>query len=54
MPHTIRKNALEWQRLWRCGADPWMPRRAPRERKAPARPLGLRTRTSTARTEPSR
>ena len=56
MPHTIRKNAREWQRLWRggdviteiAGDDPGMPRRAPRERKALARPLGLRGRTSTA------
>ena len=31
MPHTIRKNAREWQRLWRGGDDPGMPRRAPRE-----------------------
>ena len=56
MPHTIRKNAREWQRLWRggdiiteiAGDDPGMPRRAPRERKALARPLGLHGRTSTA------
>ena len=62
MPHTIRKNAREWQRLWRGGDiiteidgdDPGMPRRAPRERKALARPLGLRGRTSTASTEPRR
>ena len=39
MPHTIRKNAREWQRLWRGGDiitevdgdDPGMPRRAQRE-----------------------
>ena len=62
MPHTIRKNAREWQRLWRGGDiiteidgdDPGMPRRTPRERKALARPLGLRGRTSTARKAPSR
>ena len=62
MPHTIRKSAREWQRLWRGGeiiteidgAEPGMPRRAPRERKALARPLGLRGRTSPARKEPSR
>ena len=58
MPHTIRKNAREWQRLWRGGEiitethsdDPWMPRRAPRRRTALARPIGQ----STARKEPSR
>ena len=62
MPHTIRKNAREWQRLWRGGDliteldgdDPGIPRRAQRERTALARPLGLRGRTSTARKEPSR
>ena len=62
MPHTTRKNAREWQRLWRAGEiiteidgdDPGMPRHAPRERKALARPLGLRGRTSTARKAPSR
>ena len=38
MPHTIRKNAREWQRIWRGGDtiteidgdDPGMLRRAPR------------------------
>ena len=51
MPHTTRKNARKWQRLWRSGDiiteidgdDPGMPR-----------PLGRRGRTSTARKEPSR
>ena len=46
MTHTIRKNAREWQRLWRGGEiitethgdDPGMPRRAPRKRTALARP----------------
>ena len=54
--HPISTDAREWQRLWRggdviteiAGDDPGMPRRAPRERKALARPLGLRGRTSTA------
>ena len=62
MPHTIRKNAREWQRLWRGGDiiteahgdDPGMPRRTPRKRAALARPIGLRGRTSTARKAPSR
>ena len=63
MPHTTRKNAREWQRLWRAGEiiteidgdDPGMPRYAPRERKARAWPLGLRGRKSTAaHKEPSR
>ena len=48
MPHTTRKNAREWQRLWRAGEiiteidgdAPGMPRHAPRERKARAWPLG--------------
>ena len=59
MPHTIRKNAREWQRLWRGGDaiteidgdDPEMLRRAPQAR---ARPLGLRGRKSIASKEPSR
>ena len=63
MPHTTRKNAREWQRLWRAGEiiteidgdDPGMPRHAPRGRKARAWPLGLRGRKSTtAHKEPSR
>ena len=62
MPYTIRKTVREWQRLWRGGDiiteidgdDPGMPRRTPRGRKALARPLGLRGRTSTARKAPIR
>ena len=64
MPHTIRKNARAWQRLWRGGDiiteidgdDPGMPRRAPRERKAlaPGPSVFEAGRTSTARTEPRR
>ena len=60
MPHTIRKNAREWQRLWRGGNiitethgdDPGMPRRSPRKRTDLARSLGLRGRKSTARKKP--
>ena len=57
MPHTIRKNAREWQRLWRGGDiiteadgdDPGMPRRGRRKRMARVTSLGIRGRVSTAR-----
>ena len=50
MPHTTRKNAREWQRLWRAGEiiteidgdDPGMPRHAPRERKVRLAPWSSR------------
>ena len=47
--HPISTDASAWQRLWRDGDDPGMPRRGRQKCMARVTSLGIRGRVSTAR-----